>query len=109
MPLFANLLYSFFAGIVAWLAKYLTQKVAVTLSIVSILSIIYVAFYVAFRSLMNAAFSGAYSFSPMFGAGIAVVIPPRSANLLASYLVFWAACELFKWKFSIVQLWSRTI
>lgn len=109
MPIFANFLYSFFAGIVAWLAKYLTQKVAVTVSIISVLSVIYVAFYVSFRSLMSLAFAGAFSFSPTFGAGISVVIPPRSANLLASYFVFWAACELFKWKFSIVQLWSRTI
>lgn len=109
MPILANFLLSVFSGFAAWLAKYLTQKVAVTVAIVAIATALFVGMYVTMRIVVSAAIGGAYSFSPMFGAGIAMVISPRTAGLLSSYVLFWSACELYKWKVNLVQLWTKTI
>lgn len=109
MPILGNLLFNIFVGIAAWLAKFLGQKIAVTLAIVVLLTGLFAALYMAGRGLVSAAIAGAAGVSPMFGAGVAVVIPPNSAALLSSYVTFWSACELYKWKVNIIQLWSRTI
>lgn len=109
MPILGNLLFNIFVGFATWLAKYLTQKVAVTLAIVTLCTGLFIVLYAAARGLVSTALGAAYSFSPMFGAGVAMVISPHTASLLSSYVLFWSACELYKWKVNIIQLWTRTI
>lgn len=109
MPMLATLLFNIFAGFATWLAKYLTQKVAVTVAMVAILTALFAALYFGARQLISGALAGAYSFDPMFGAGIAMVISPHSAALISGYITFWSLVELYKWKVNILQLWSRTI
>jgi len=38
-----------------------------------------------------------------------MIVSPRVATLLSSYMTFWLLVELYKWKLNVVQLWARTI
>ncbi|HJV02753.1 MAG TPA: DUF5455 family protein [Burkholderiaceae bacterium] len=109
MPVLGTLLFNIFTGIVAWLAKYLTQKVAVTVAIIAIVTVLFVGLYTATRAAIAAALAGVGALHPMFGAGVAMVISPHSGALISSYITFWSLVELYKWKVNIMQLWSRTI
>jgi hypothetical protein len=109
MPLLGNLLFSFFTAVATWLAKYITQKMAVTIALVAVVTALFVALYAALRVALTAAFAGASNIHPMFGAGVAIVISPHTASLVSSYITFWSLAELYKWKVNIIQLWSRTI
>lgn len=109
MPILGNLLFNVFVAIAAWLAKYLTQKIAVALALITVVTAFFVALYASLNSIISAALVGAASIHPMFGAGVAVVISPHIGALISSYLTFWSLVELYKWKVNIVQLWSRTI
>jgi hypothetical protein len=109
MPLLATFLFNVFSAFAVWLAKYLTQKVAVTIAIVTVVTLLFTAFYYAARTIIIAGFAGAATVSPMFAVGISIVISPHSASLVSSYITFWSVVELYKWKVNIIQLWSRTI
>ena len=109
MPLLATLLFNVFSGLVVWLAKFLTQKVAVALALIAVVVVLFAALYGAMRAAMSAALIGAGSLHPMFAVGVSVVVSPHTASLITSYLTFWALVELYKWKVNILQLWSRTI
>ena len=109
MPIFAGFLFNIFAGLATWLAKYITQKMAVAMAIVSILTVMFVALYAGLRLAISAALTSAVAIHPMFAAGVSMVISPHSASLISSYIVFWSLVELYKWKVNIIQLWSRTI
>ncbi|MGO4378013.1 DUF5455 family protein [Pseudoduganella sp. RAF19] len=109
MPLLGTFLFNVFAAFAAWLAKYLTQKVAVTVAMAGILTAMFAALYLAARTAIGQALSVAAGFDPMFGAGVGMVISPHSAALISGYITFWSLAELYKWKVNILQLWSRTI
>lgn len=109
MPLLGTLLVNIFTGLAAWLAKYLTQKVAVALALIAVTTGFYVALYAALRAAVHGAMVGLGAVHPMFAVGLSVVISPATQQFLTGYLTLWSVCELYKWKFSIMQLWSRTI
>jgi len=109
MPLLAQFLLTIFGGAVQWLAKFLTQKVAIAIVLAGIASGFFIALYLALRSVIAGALVSIAGIHPMFSAGISLVISPHSAALLASYITFWSAVELYKWKVNLLQLWSRTI
>ena len=109
MPIFATFLFNVFAAFAGWLAKYLTQKVAVTVAMSAILTALFAALYIAAKKIIGEALAVATSFDPMFGAGIGMVISPHSAALVSGYITFWSLVELYKWKVNLMQLWSRTI
>ena len=109
MPLLAQFLWTVFGGAVQWLAKFLTQKIAIAVVLTGIAVGFFIALYLALRSVISAAMVGVAGIHPMFSAGISIVISPHSATLIASYVTFWSAVELYKWKVNLLQLWSRTI
>jgi len=109
MPVLANFLLSIFGGFVAWLAKFLTQKIAVATAIITLVTVLFVALYAALRTAISAAVVGAGSIHPMFGAGVSMVVSPHSASLISSYVVFWSLVELYKWKVNLLSVWSKTI
>jgi len=109
MPLLATFLFNVFSGLVVWLAKFLTQKVAVAAALIVVVTALFVALYVSLRAAISAAIVGAGSLHPMFAVGVSVVVSPHTAALISSYMTFWALVELYKWKVNILQLWSRTI
>lgn len=109
MPLLAQFLWTVFGGAVQWLAKFLTQKVAIAAVLSAVAVGFFIALYLALRSVISGALVSIAGIHPMFSAGISMVISPHSATLLASYITFWSAVELYKWKVNLLQLWSRTI
>ncbi len=109
MPLLAGLLLNFFTGFIAFLARYFSQKVLVASAITAVMAVMFIALYVAMRETLDLATMGASQIHPMFGAGVEMVISARSASLIATYITFWAACELYKWKIALVSVWSKTI
>jgi hypothetical protein len=109
MPLLGTFLFNVFSALAAWLVKYITQKMAVALALIALVTTLLVALYAGLRLAVTAAMAGAASMHPMFAAGVAVVISPETQQCITGYLTMWSLCELYKWKFNIMQLWSRTI
>ena len=109
MPLFIGLIMEFVFAFATWLATYFTQKVAVTTALVAIVLAMMVALFTAFHTVLFLCAGVVNSYSPMFGAGVQMIISPRISSLLSSYLGFWIVVELYKWKLNLVQLWARTI
>lgn len=109
MPLLGTLLFNIVAGLAAWLVKYVTQKMAVAIALIALFSGLLVGLYAGLRLAIGSAMVGLGSVHPMFAVGLAVVISPATQQCITAYLVMWSACELYKWQFSITQLWSRTI
>ena len=109
MPILAGLLVEMVVGFAGILAKWFTQKVAVTVIVVAQLTVIYVAFYASSRALLSGLSSAAVGLGPMFGAGVQMIISKTTAGSLSGYLVFWVSCELFKWRFTLIQLWGRVL
>lgn len=109
MPLLAQFLWTVFGSFVTWLAKFLTQRIAIAVVLTGVATALFIALYLALRSLISGALVSVAGIHPMFSAGIAIVISPHSAALLASYITFWSVVELYKWKVNLLQLWTRTI
>lgn len=109
MPLLAQFLWTVFGGAVQWLAKFLTQKVAIAVVLLGIAGVFFSLLFTALQTLVSGALVAVAGIHPMFSAGISMVISSHSATLLASYITFWSAVELYKWKVNLLQLWSRTI
>lgn len=109
MPKLGALLVTLLIEFVTWLSKYITQKVSVALGIVGTLGAMFVALYAGLHFVINAAITSLDGVHPMFGVGLAMVISPHAAALFSSYVTFWAVVELYKWKVSLVSVWSRTI
>lgn len=98
-----------FGSFVAWLLKFFTQKVAVSIGLVALSMAMFGALFYAMRAALALVSFGASAVHPMFGVGVSMVISPRAASYLSSYLIFWSACEVFKWRLHVTQLWSRVI
>lgn len=108
MPALASFLWTIFGGFVQWLAKYLTEKVASAVVLIGIAVALFSVLYAAFRALTSGALVAVAGIHPMFSAGIALVISPHSASLLASYIVFWSTVEVYKWKVNLLEIWGRS-
>lgn len=109
MPILGALFINLLSSLAVFLVKFVSQKVAVATAVSVVLAGIMLALWVAARAALAAAGAGASAVHPMFGAGIAMIISPRVATLLSSYMTFWLVVELYKWKLNVVQLWARTI
>lgn len=107
MPALASFLWTVFGGAVQWLLKFLTEKVAIAAVLIATAIGLFSVLYSAFRVLISGALVGVAGIHPMFSAGVALVISPHSASLLASYILFWSTVELYKWKVNILELMSR--
>jgi hypothetical protein len=109
MPILGTFLFNVFAAFAAFLAKYLTQKIAVTIAFVALLATLYGSLFYALRLALAAAMTSMTGVHPMFAVGVSTIISPHTVDLLSQYGVWWSAAQLYKWKFSIIQLWARTI
>lgn len=108
MPALAALLLNLVGGFIGFLLKYFTQKAIVAGLIVTFVMSLFFGFMSTFTGVINSAIVGAGALHPMFGAGVAMAIPPQSASLLSAYFVFYGLCEVYKYKVSLVALWSKT-
>ena len=109
MPALAAMLLTIVTEFAAWLAKFITQKVAVALAIVAVCGALFIALYASLNAAIATGVTSLDGVHPMFGVGLAMVISPHTAALFSSYITFWMLVELYKWKVSLVSVWSRTI
>jgi hypothetical protein len=109
MPLLGALFVNLVGSFATWLVQFFTQKVAVATAISVLLGALILGLFIAARAALASIGGLAGSLHPMFGAGVSMIISPRVASLLASFMSFWVLVELYKWKVNLLQLWSRTI
>ncbi|CAL61693.1 conserved hypothetical protein; putative membrane protein [Herminiimonas arsenicoxydans] len=109
MPLLGVLFVNLVGSFATWLVQFFTQKVAVATAISLLLGALILGLFIATRAALSGLGSMAGSVHPMFGAGISMIISPRVAALLTTYMAFWVTVELYKWKVNLLQLWARTI
>lgn len=109
MPILGTLIYNIIAGIVVFLVKYLTQKAAVAIAMVAVLTALMIGVHAGLHAAIQLAMVGVGNVHPMFAVGIGVVISATTQKFISAYFLMFAACELYKWKFNIMQLWTRTI
>lgn len=109
MPALAALLLNLVGGFIGFLLKYFSQKVVITGLIISFSVSFFYVFMGLFTAAINSAITGASDLHPMFGVGVAMVISPNTASLLSAYFLFYGLCELYKFKVSMVQLWTKSI
>jgi hypothetical protein len=109
MPLLATFLLNVFTGVVAWFAKWLTQKTAIALVLVAAFSALFVALYASLNALMATSLVALGDVHPMFAVGVAMIVSPHTVTLISSYLTFWSLVELYKWKVNLLQIWTHTI
>lgn len=109
MPQLGLLFFTIVKAIFEFALKFFSQKVAVVLAIIALLTGLSAAVYFAMRAAITGAVAFSASYHPMFGAGVAVVISPRTATLVTAYVAFWSMLELYKWKMSIMYLWSKIL
>jgi|GEM_PF-6609562 hypothetical protein len=109
MPALAALLLEMVVGLIGFLLKYFTQKAVIAGLIVTFVVSLFYALMGTFTGVINSAIGGAGSVHPMFGAGVAMVISPNTASLLAAYFVFFGLCEVYKYKLALVAIWTKQI
>lgn len=109
MPALAALLLNIVGGFIGFLLKYFTQKVVVAALIGAFVVGLFYGLMGIFSGVIGSAISGAGSVHPMFGAGVSMVISPNTASLLSSYFVFYALCEVYKYKCALVALWTKQL
>lgn len=109
MPQLGALFVTLVGALAGFLVRFVTWKAAVALVISGLLGVLIGGIFLSMRGALQLAVAGAGSVHPMFGAGVSVVISPRVASLIASFLSFWVLTELYKWKVNLLQLWARTI
>ena len=109
MPALAALLLNIVGGFIGFLLKYFTQKAVIATVISAFVVGLFYGFMGFFSGLINSAIGGAGALHPMFGAGVAMVISPNTSSLLSAYFVFYGLCEIYKYKCSLVAIWSKQI
>lgn len=109
MPALAALLLNIVGGFIGFLLKYFSQKLVIATLISAFVVGLFFGFMGIFTGVINSAIGGAGSVHPMFGAGVSMVISSNTASLLSSYFVFYALCEVYKYKCALVALWTKQL
>jgi len=109
MPLLGALFVNLVGAFATWLVRFFTQKVAVATAISVLLGALILSLFIAAKATLAGLGAFAGNIHPQFGAGVSMIISPRVATLVTSYITFWILVELYKWKVNLLQLWARTI
>jgi hypothetical protein len=107
MPLLGGLLSALFSGLVAWIAQYVTRKVAFGISAVVAMSALTLALFVLFRGLviaLNAYTSGAHA---MFIDALTMAIPPAAPFCISTYYTLWTAATVYTWQRDLLHLFVK--
>lgn len=102
MPILAGLLQSLFGGLVAWLAQFVTRKVAIATVAVGAFGAAITALLLAFNSVV--APLAAQLFSTDLGQFVGLAFPPVAGNCLVALGTTWSACALYSWQKKAIEL-----
>jgi len=104
MPVLGVLLTNLFGGIVAWLAQYVTRKVAFGLAGVTAFTTITVALYVAFRGVLLGLSGGTFGMPDFWVMCLGIAIPPAASGCISSYMTIWTACTVYVWQRDLLHV-----
>lgn len=104
MPILGGLLVNLFSGLVAWVAQFVTRKVAFGLAGVTAFTTITVALYVAFRAVLATLSSVSFGMPPFWTMVLGIAVPPAASACLGSYMTMWTACTVYVWQRDLLNV-----
>jgi hypothetical protein len=106
MPLLAGLFVTLFSGFVAWLAQFVTRKVAYAIAVCAAYSVITLALFALLRGTLASlsAVLGSGTLPVMFVKALSMAIPPCAPVCLGAYSTIWIACTCYYWQRDLIKL-----
>jgi hypothetical protein len=99
LPWLAAVLGSLFTGVVAWLAQYVTKRIAIVVVAIAALVTLTGTFVALAEGVI-----GALSYSFPIAANFGFILPPDLTTLVSSYAAIRLAYWVYSWNVKIVQL-----
>lgn len=99
LPWLASVLGSLFTAIVAWLAVYVTKRIAIAIAIIAALTVLTVAFVAIIEAAV-----GAFTYTFPIAANFGFLLPGDLPVLIAAYATARVAYWVYSWNARIVQL-----
>lgn len=99
IPWLATIFASLFTGLVAWLAQFVTKRIAIAVAAIAAVT----ALTAAFVLLAEAALAS-LTFTFPIAANFGFMLPPDLTVLISSYAAIRLAFWVYKWNVKIVQL-----
>jgi len=104
MPLLGGLLSALFSGFAAWLAQFVTRKVAFAGAAIAFLTGITLALYVVMRTTLGSLANVATGAHQMIADGITLGVPPVATVCLSLYMTMWTACTVYVWQRDLLHV-----
>lgn len=105
MAILANVLVSVVGGIASFLAQFVTKKIAFGLAAVTTLGVITVAVIAAMRTVVQGIAVALNE--PLLLMGLSIGFPPNAPACVAAIATTWAACTLYGWQKSALDLFAK--
>lgn len=104
MPILGGLLVSLFSGLAAWLAQWVTRKVAVAGAAVATMTALTAALFLSMRATL-ATLNGFTTGAPqIFMDMLAMAIPSSAPACIGLYVTMWTACTVYVWQKDLLKL-----
>ncbi len=107
MPLLGGLLTNLFSGVVAWLAQFVTRKVAFGIAAVTSMSALTLGLFVVMRATLLALNSQAVGMPDLWVMTLGIAVPPVAPFCFSSYMTIWTACTVYVWQKDLLKLFIR--
>jgi len=104
MPLLGLLFTNLFAGLVAFLATYVTRKVAFGIAAVAAMSALTLGLYVVMRGTLTALDSQVFNMPAFWVMILGISVPPAAPFCISSYFTMWTACTVYVWQRDLLHL-----
>lgn len=104
MPLLGGLLTSLFSGLVAWLAQYMTRKVAFGVAAVAAMTALTAGLYVVMRTSLSAMAMTTSGGPAIFVQAMQMAVPPIAPACISTYITMWTACTVYVWQRDLLHL-----
>jgi len=105
MPILASLLINLVSGLAAFFAQFVTKKIAFGLAVTAALSAIVIALLTAMRTIITGI--EVVVSNPHFLLGLSIALPDNAAACLTAIATTWAACTLYSWQKSALDLFAK--
>lgn len=108
MPLLGGLLVNLFAGLVAALVTYVSRKIAFGIAMVTLMTGLTAALFVAMRASLSSLTSAMGEGPPeLFMMCLQMAIPPIAPGCLSTYITIWTACTVYTWQRDLLHLFAK--
>ncbi len=104
MPLLGGLLTTLFSGLAAWLAQYLTRKVAFAAAAAVTYSALTLGLYVVMRAALASTANVTSGLPQIFLQAMQMAIPPIAPACISTYVTVWTACTVYTWQRDLLYI-----